>query len=340
MHHTIPKLEMAISRYQTSVWDEPKNRFKNHPWQTNYAGFSFVHLTHKTSYDQWLKMVRGLLFGKPQNQKQMSDFSKHQCRQTNNAQCTTLLEGRVSQVWACPDAPGWFYCRGKTGPSTDSFKIEYPKTACLDMTSGPQHSFFAPLLPASLHQEEVFLRRPTWKIEVYSNFIYCLHKEKKVYASFMCGLCIAFTKFTVANVTHGNLQPSAKSKRQSIIAQLQSFRMDLPFLLGYHSRRFSPGHGTAAAPCWHAPVPAGIQCHVESGAGPLKEWGRRDRCSAASNEGWLWPAAGDKDWGWSFSADQVFKFRWSAAGDQDWLFSVAGVRDCWPAAANDQGWFK
>ena len=45
------------------------------------------------------------------------------------APCTQRSGGPVGQVWACPDAPGPFYYRGKTAQNTDSLKIEYPKNS-------------------------------------------------------------------------------------------------------------------------------------------------------------------------------------------------------------------
>jgi hypothetical protein len=56
-----------------------------------------------------------------------------------DASGTMLMGGRLGHVPACLEDPGRFYGRGRTGPNTDFLKIGYPKTACLDLPSGPQH---------------------------------------------------------------------------------------------------------------------------------------------------------------------------------------------------------
>ena len=43
--------------------------------------------------------------------------------------CTMRVEGRLGKVLAPPEDSGRFYGRGKTGPNTDSVKIEYPKNS-------------------------------------------------------------------------------------------------------------------------------------------------------------------------------------------------------------------
>ncbi len=57
-----------------------------------------------------------------------------------DAPCTTRVEGQVCQVWACPDDPGRFYGRGKTGQNTDSLKIEYPKNSLFSRQVSPSPS--------------------------------------------------------------------------------------------------------------------------------------------------------------------------------------------------------
>ncbi len=116
-----PKLEMTISSnfpFETSQ----RTDLITHPWSTNCARswciWPIRH--HMTSDRTW----SGGSFMAHQKTKNKCPISAN-----SNAPCTTLLEGPAVQVWACPEAPDRFYGRGKTGPNTDSPKIEYPKNS-------------------------------------------------------------------------------------------------------------------------------------------------------------------------------------------------------------------
>ncbi len=116
------KMKWPYLSNQSCVWDEPKNRFNNSPWPTNAGLWCIWPIRHHMTNDKKNGQEAHLWCTTTQKNKCLISANA-------NAPCTMLLEGRVGHVWACPDAPGRFCSSGKTGPNTDSLKIQYPKNS-------------------------------------------------------------------------------------------------------------------------------------------------------------------------------------------------------------------